>query len=79
MIAFLDSLSPDLVYALRALRHNLTFTVVVVVTLAVGIGANTAVFSVVDGVLLVIATVIASYLPARRAVSVDPIETLRSE
>src|SRR5215813_5904548 len=51
-IGFLDSLSRDLRYALRAMRHNLTFTIVVVLTLAVGIGANTAVFSVLNSVLL---------------------------
>ena len=42
----------DLRFALRAMRHNLTFTVVVVLTLAVGIGANTAVFGVLNSVLL---------------------------
>src|SRR6185295_8844531 len=42
----------DVRYSFRAMRHNLTFTVVVVLTLAVGIGANTAVFSVLNGVLL---------------------------
>jgi hypothetical protein len=47
---FLDSLRRDLLYAGRTMRHNVTFTVVVVLTLAVGIGANTAVFSVLDGV-----------------------------
>jgi predicted permease len=51
-IGFLESLSGDLRYALRAMRHNLTFTVVVVLTLALGIGANTAVFGVLNGVLL---------------------------
>ena len=51
-IPVLDTLWQDVRYALRAMRHNLTFTVVVVVTLAFGIGANTAVFGVLDSVLL---------------------------
>ncbi|HEX8363466.1 MAG TPA: permease prefix domain 1-containing protein, partial [Longimicrobium sp.] len=52
VVGWLESLAADTRYALRALRANRGFTAVAVLSLGLGIGANTALFSLIDAAML---------------------------
>src|SRR5213080_3596543 len=48
----MESIRQDLLYAARQYKRTKALTLIVIVTIALGVGANTALFSVINGVLL---------------------------
>ncbi len=51
-LAWIESIAKDLRYSARSLARNPSFTIAAIFSLALGIGANSAIFSFVDGLLL---------------------------
>src|SRR5690242_8473278 len=49
---FFEELAQDLRYSLRAMRANKLFTLLAMISLALGIGANTAIYSFMDAIML---------------------------
>jgi putative ABC transport system permease protein len=74
-VPFLETILHDVRYAIRGFRRNPIFTVTIVATLMLGIGATTAVFSVVDRILFRPLP----YAHADRLVSVGLVHSLESE
>jgi putative ABC transport system permease protein len=72
---WMETVLQDIRYALRGFRRNPIFTVTVIATLALGIGATTAVFSVVDPILFRPL----SYSHADRLVSVGLVQSLETQ
>jgi predicted permease len=52
IVAWLDTLAADLRYALRTMAANKTFAALAILSLALGVGANTAIYSFMDSILL---------------------------
>lgn len=82
----IHSIRPDLTYALRALERRRGFAAVVMGSIALGVGANAAIFSVVNGILLrplpypdADRVVVFGHLPPQWLVSEPQYATYRSE
>ena len=71
-LPWIERIGADIKYAFRALRHARVFSVVVALTLALGIGANTAIFSVVRGVLLKPLPTAQNHSAASRSIPAGP-------
>ncbi|MDQ3652165.1 MAG: hypothetical protein M3458_18225 [Acidobacteriota bacterium] len=75
----METLRQDLRVGMRRLLKTPGFAFVAVMSLALGIGANASIFTLLNTVLLLVVASLAGYLPAGRATKVDPMIALRHE
>jgi hypothetical protein len=76
---WIESVAQDVRFALRSFRRTPGFALTVICTLALGLGMLATAFSVFNALVVMAAAIASAWVPAKRAVNVDPVQTLRCD